>query len=217
MSATTGDEPLQPTIDATMAALTPPEVVTMIDAMVADLRVRDAVPGVPVGERAPSFVLPDARGGTVALDDLLADGPVVITFYRGSWCPVCNLELAALLAVHDDIRALGASLVAVNPQTPDASLELADRLALDFAVLTDTDQEVAGAYRIRFELTGPLRDLYDQFDLGLPDQNADHSWRLPVPATFVLDREGVVRARHVDADYRTRMEPVDVLDALRAL
>ena len=70
---------------------------------------------------------------------------------------------------------------------------------------------------IRFELTGPLRDLYDQFDMGLPDQNADHSWRLPVPATFVLDREGVVRARHVDADYRTRMEPVDVLDALRAL
>ncbi len=189
----------------------------MIDAMVADLRARDAVPGIALGERAPSFTLPSARGGAVALDDLLARGPVVLSFYRGVWCPVCNLELAALLAIHDDIRALGASLVAVNPQSPDDSLTLAERLALDFEVLTDTEQAVADAYRIRFELTGSLRDLYEQFGMSLPDQNADGSWRLPVPATFVLDREGVVRARHVDADYRTRMEPAAVLEALRSL
>jgi peroxiredoxin len=208
---------LQPEIDVTLAALTPPEIVVMIDAMIADLRGRAAVPGIPVGERAPAFALPSARGGTVALDDLLASGPVVLSFYRGAWCPVCNLELAALLAIHDDIRALGASLVAVNPQSPDDSLTLAERLALDFDVLSDTDQSVADAYRIRFELAGPLRDLYEQVGMGLPAQNADHSWRLPVPATFVLDRDGVVQARHVDPDYRTRMEPAAVLGALRTL
>ncbi|MGH9185476.1 MAG: peroxiredoxin-like family protein [Acidimicrobiales bacterium] len=183
-------------------------------AMIHDLRTGDAVPGVPIGERAPDFVLPDANGGKVALRDRLAAGPVVVSFYRGAWCPYCNTELRALQGALDDITARGTSLVAISPQAPDASLPLVEQLELGFDVLSDLDQTVSRAYSLQFELAPALRATYPKLGMDLTQHNADGSWHLPVPATFVLDTDGIVRARHVDPNYLERMPVDDILTAL---
>lgn len=210
-----GDGPLEHQIEEFRRGI-PPDITERIDRMVAELRERDAVPGIAIGERAPDFTLPDAHGNPITLTDRLATGPVVLSFYRGDWCPICNLELRALQGHLPAIHDLGASLIAVNPQAPDRSLTFAETLELGFDVLSDLEQEVADAYRIRFPLGDSLREIYEQF-LPLPEKNADGSWNLPVPSTFIIDTDGIVRARHVDADYRRRMEPEAVLTALRDL
>jgi peroxiredoxin len=185
--------------------------------MIDNLRASGAVPGVGIGEQAPLFTLSDAVGKPVSLEDLLGRGPVVVVFYRGAWCPVYNLHLRGLQEALPEIQRRGASLVAISPQAPDASLPFTERLALGFDVLSDMDQSVIGAWRLQFELPEALRDAYRSMGMAFDQHNADRSWHLPVPATFVLDRDGVVRARHVDANYRERMTPGDVLAALDAL
>ena len=214
---TDGPRRMQDEIDETMAALTPEPLLPMIEALVADLRSSGVVPGLAVGDTAPAFTLPGANGEPVTLAERLTAGPVVLTFYRGAWCPVCNIELRTLQERLDDITARGASLVAVSPQGPDDSLGLAERMGLGFDVLSDLDQSVAEAYRVRFRLSEELIAQYTAWGMLLPDLNADSSWDLPVPATFVLDRSGVVRARHVDPDYRQRMDPDAVIAALEGL
>lgn len=208
---------MQDEIDQTMAAVTPEPLVTMIEAMVADLRDRGVVPGLAPGDLAPDFDLPDATGGRVRLHDRLAAGPVVLTFYRGAWCPACNIELRRLQDALPELRARGASLVAVSPQSPDDSLTFAERLTLGFDVLSDIDHAVAAAYRVRFTLSDEIIGQYRQWGMVLPDMNPGGTWDLPVPATFVIDPGGTVRARHVDPDYRRRMDPAEVLAALDAL
>lgn len=185
--------------------------------MIERLRTEGITPGIEIGEQAPRFVLPDAHGDKVALDDRLATGPVVLSFYRGAWCPICNTELTGLQEALTDIGALGASLIAVSPQAPDASQQLVQRLGLGYDVLSDIDQEVIPAYRLQFELVPELRDVYRQMGMALDEHNADASWNLPVPATFVIDRHGVVRTRHVDPNYRERMSVETILAALRDL
>jgi|CXWL01.1.fsa_nt_gi peroxiredoxin len=208
---------LQSEIDAVMVPMIPADVRRTIDAMIAELRTTNQVPGIQIGEPAPQFVLPDATGRPVALSDQLERGPVVLKFYRGGWCPVCNIELRSLQASLPEFESLGATLLAVNPQTPDESMDFAERLELRFDVLSDVDQSVADRYRIRFELPTEVQELYTMFGMALPTLNADRSWSLPVPATFVIERHGIVRARHVDADYQQRMEPASILAALRAI
>lgn len=207
---------LRQEIEDALAGRLPPEIRQRMEAMVADLRRDDVVPGLPVGAPAPDFTLPDAHGGRFTLHDRLRTGPVVLCFYRGDWCPICNVQLRALQRILPAMAELGASLVAVSPQAPERSLLLSEELELDFDVLSDLEQEAAAAYRIRFPLGHQLREIYEQF-IPLPDQNADRSWNLPVPATFVIDTDATIRARHVDADYQQRMEPDAVLAALREL
>lgn len=204
-------------IESEVGALIPPPFAEMIQQMADGLRRDDTTPGVAVGQPAPRFEAPDALGQTIRLDDALARGPVVLSFYRGDWCPICNLELRALRDVLPAIEALGASVIAISPQGPDHSAPLVDALAIGFAVCSDLEQTIAAAYGVRFELTGPLREVYEQVDMPLTAQNADGTWNLPVPATFVIDRDGIVRARHVDPDYRTRMEPAAILAAVEDL
>jgi peroxiredoxin len=175
-----------------------PDLRALVATMVERLRRDGTVPGIPVGERAPSFILPDAGGNAVALEDRLRDGPVVLSFYRGGWCPICNTELAALQQAFPRISALGARLIAISPQAPDASQPLVQRLGLAYDVLSDLDQSLICAYRLQFSLDEDPRPIYRGFDVALDEHNADGSWNLPVPATFVLDQDGIVRARHVD-------------------
>lgn len=186
-------------------------------AMIDDLRASGAAPGIEIGERAPSFALPNAVSTTVALDDRLALGPVAVVFYRGAWCPYCDLHLRSLQESLGDIKDRGASLLAISPQGPDASVGLSERLSLGFEVLSDLDQAVSESWRVQVELPTALRDVYQGMGFALNDQNADGSWRLPVPATFVLDRAGIVRASHVDPNYLERMQPADLLAALDAI
>lgn len=170
-----------------------------------------------VGAKAPSFTLPSATGQDVALDELLAEGPVVLTFYRGAWCPYCNIALRSLQQHHDDITARGAHLVAVSPQIPDESLSLTEKHGLAFDVLSDLGSDTAKQFGLAFDLPDDLAAVYDSFGIDLQHSNAGHARTLPLPATYVIDREGTIRWAFVNADYTTRAEPADILTALDTL
>ena len=191
-----------------------PDRRALVAQMIERLRSEGVTPGIEVGDRAPSFALADAYGANVVLEDRLAAGPVVLSFYRGAWCPICNTELTGLQEARGRIKELGGSLLAVSPQAPDASQTLVQRLGLGYDVLSDLDQAVIRAYRLQFELPPELRAAYRQMGMALDEHNADGSWNLPVPATFVLDHAGIVRARHVDPNYRDRMSVDAILSAL---
>ncbi|MBU6394570.1 MAG: AhpC/TSA family protein [Sphingomonadales bacterium] len=169
------------------------------------------------GAEAPDFTLKGARGETVTLSRLLRQSPVVVSFYRGGWCPYCNLELRALQAVLPEITARGASLVAISPELPDESLSTAEKNELAFPVLSDTGSRVARNWGIAFDLAEELRPIYSRFGHALPDRNGGTEWILPVPATFVISDCGIVRLAFVDTDYRNRLEPEAVLCALDAI
>lgn len=169
------------------------------------------------GDTAPDFALPSVRGGTLRLRDLLEQGPVVLSFYRGSWCPFCNLELNALQQRLAEIQAQSGRLVAVSPEKPDASLSHAQKLALQFDVLSDPGNGVAGEYGLIMDLHPLLRPLYLEWGIDLPAANGDATYQLPVPATYVIDRSAVIRAAHVDKDYTRRMDPEAIIAALGSL
>ncbi|MCX4854939.1 peroxiredoxin-like family protein [Streptomyces canus] len=170
-----------------------------------------------VGERAPGFTLPTATGHPRSLNALLADGPVVLTFYRGAWCPYCNIALRSLQHHHEAITARGARLVAVSPQIPDESLTLTEKHHLAFDVLSDIGSDTAKQYGLAFDLPDDLAAVYDKLGFDLQRVNAGHPRTLPLPATYVIDRNGVIRWAFADADYTKRAEPADILAALDAL
>lgn len=169
------------------------------------------------GDRAPPLTLPHSTGGVMSLAGAIKDGPVVLSFYRGGWCPYCNLELRALQKALPDFTALGASLIAVSPQTPDQSPSTAEKNDLAFAVLSDTGSSTAKAYGIAFDLAEELRPIYTKFGQALPDRNGDDSWVLPLPATYVIDRDGIIAFAYVDVDYRNRLEPATITATFAAL
>jgi peroxiredoxin len=196
-----------------------PEFMQAVDDLMATARkFEEGGAAIAIGQRAPDFELPDALGEAVALSCLCAKGPVVVSFYRGSWCPYCNLELRALQTRLGDIRALGADLVAISPQKPDESLTQTERDALEFTVLSDQDARVAAQYGVAWEVPELiLEHMRKDRNLDLAEINNGSGRVLPIPATFVLGRDGVVAWRYVDVDYRTRAEPEDVVAALRNL
>ncbi len=169
-----------------------------------------------VGDRAPDATLPDAAGRLVTLSSLWTKGSLVIVFYRGQWCPYCNLELRAWQSKLDELAAKGASLVAISPQTPDGSLTTAEKNELAFPVLSDSSLFAAESYGIAFTMPAELQALYKAGGIDLATINGNGVWQLPVPATFVVDRTGTVVHASVDADYRRRPEPADVLAAVPA-
>jgi peroxiredoxin len=170
-----------------------------------------------VGDQAPNFELPDTHGSPVPLQDLLASGPVVLSFFRGGWCPFCSLELDSLQRVLPSINELGASLVAVSPQTEDSSMKTAQDHGLTFNVLSDIGNAVARQFGIVYHLQDEMQAIYDEFDLELKDYNGDDSFDLPVPATYVIDSQRTIRAAFVDPDYTRRLDPVEILSTLRGL
>ncbi|WP_310095263.1 MULTISPECIES: peroxiredoxin-like family protein, partial [Bosea] len=153
----------------------------------------------------------------VSLSSLLARGPLVVTFYRGGWCPYCNLQLLAYQQVLPTIRELGAELVAISPQQPDHSERTAQAARLDFPVLSDVGNVAAAAYGLAFELPSSLRAAYESAGTPVQLNNGDETWRLPVPGTFVVAQSGLVVLSYVDADYRKRLEPTEILGALTDL
>lgn len=185
-----------------------------LDELRASFALRDAI---GVGDRAPDFELPDAKAQPVSLSGLLQEGPAVVTFYRGGWCPYCNMQLRAYQAIVPEMSALGARLVAISPQRPDGSLSTAETNALTFDVLSDAGNEVARRFGLVWSLPEELRAAMRSNGKALPDINGDDSWELPVPATYVVARDGRVALAAIDVDYRKRLEPEVILAALGTL
>jgi len=194
----------------------PSDRVAMMEAATAQLRATGIeTAALQVGAEMPALTLPDAAGKPVELKALNANGPLVIVFYRGGWCPYCNLELREWQRLLPQLRELGATLVAISPQTPDNSLSTAEKNELAFPVLSDSQLAAAQAFGIAFSLSPELVELYAKVGNDLPTLNGNGLWVLPLPATYLIDRSGVVAWAHVEADYRQRAEPRDVLDRIR--
>jgi peroxiredoxin len=172
-----------------------------------------------VNDSTPDFSLPDAFSHEISLRTLLRTGPVVISFYRGEWCPFCNLELRALQQALPEITKLGANLIAISPEKPDNGIVLTEKNKLTFPVLSDFRNAVARQFGIVFRVGDKVQDLSrNVFRNDLALRNGEDSYELPVPATFVIDGRGVVRFAHVNVDYMTgRAEPQEVIAALEAI
>jgi peroxiredoxin len=169
------------------------------------------------GDIAPELTLNDSDGKPVSSRELLARGPLVVSFYRGVWCPYCNMELQALQAALPDIAARGASLVAISPQTAANSRKSQRDNKLGFPILSDTKSEVADAFGIRFALQEDLIELYKSFKNDLPAFNDDPSWVLPMPARFVIGSDGIIAYAEVNPDYTQRPDPSELLPVLDRL
>ena len=170
-----------------------------------------------VGDTPPDFELPDQLGRNVQSIDLRKNGPLVISFYRGGWCPYCSLELHSLQQHLPQMADLGATLVAISPQIPDESLNTAEKNELSFPVLSDVGNVVARRFGLVFAISEHLRPIYTELGADLPKFNGADTFELPVPATFVIDRDSVIRAEHVNADYKQRMEPARIVNVLADL
>ena len=192
-----------------------PERVAMMEGATAGLRASGIeTRALQVGDAAPDVTLPDAMGRPVRLAELWQRGPLVLIFYRGGWCPYCNLELRAWQQNLGALAKLGAGLLAVSPQTPDNSLSTAQKNELAYPVLSDSKLAAAAGFGIAFEMPQALIDLYRGVGNDLPVLNGNGQWVLPVPATYVIGRDGRIVFAHVEADYRERAEPADVLAAV---
>ncbi|OZI34189.1 alkyl hydroperoxide reductase [Bordetella genomosp. 10] len=167
------------------------------------------------GDQAPAFTLNDPEGKPVSSADLLRQGPLVVTFYRGVWCPYCNMELQALQAALPDIREAGANVVAISPQVAANSRKSVRQNALEFPILSDTRNDVAAAFGLRFELQDYLVDLYKSLKNDLPAFNGDPSWTLPMPARYVIAPDGTIVYAEVNPDYTRRPDPSEMLPAIR--
>ncbi|WP_068082729.1 peroxiredoxin-like family protein [Novosphingobium rosa] len=205
-----GRFPLVPTRDQldTMQSATQ----TLIDSGQADHALK-------AGDTAPAFTLQDADGHSVHSRDLLARGPLVVTFYRGVWCPYCNHDLQALEEIRAEIEARGASLVAISPQTAANSRKSQRDNKLGFPILSDTHTAVGADFGLRFALPADLIEVYRQFGNDLPKINDDPAWVLPMPARYVIGTDGLIAYAEVNPDYTRRPDPSEllpVLDRLRA-
>jgi len=214
MSSTGDQMSLKAQLDAcrrAFGASTPQGIVAALHGSVAELvqtvLVRQAV---RAGEKAPLFRLRSDTGDFVALSEALGSGPVVVSFFRGGWCPFCRLELRALAEAHSEIKRLGATLIGLSP-LPNANSYSS------FLILMDTGCRIAARYRIAFTVPPQFRPAY--LALGYPGslEKGPPRWVLPLPATYVIDRNGIVLLSYVDADYTTRLEPAEIAVALAHL
>ena len=196
----------------------PEEAMAVIVADMEKLSASDIVAKAPkVGDKLKDFSLPNQSGKTRTLKSYLDKGPVVVTFYRGGWCPYCNLELLAYQNILSEIVEQGATLLAITPELPDASLTTTEKNELDFEVLTDKNSAYGRDINIVFTLADELRSIYAQFGLDLEKHNGTGQFDLPLAATFVVDVNGTITFAGVDVDYTQRAEPSDVVNELKKL
>jgi len=200
-----------------LRALVPAERLQTVETAVATLE-SSGITGYALrqGQAAPEFALPDGDGMLWRSADLLENGPLVVVFYRGRWCAYCNTQLAALQQFHSRIAGAGASVAAISPQTQKHSYMTRDMHKLRFPVLSDAGNRVARQFGLVYRVPAELQEMYERIYTRLPGYNGDASWELPLPASYVIDGHGVIRYSQVNADWRVRPEPEEILAALGA-
>ncbi|MBH0019047.1 AhpC/TSA family protein [Pseudoalteromonas sp. SWXJ133] len=169
-----------------------------------------------IGQKVENFSLANHKGENIDLADLLKKGPVIISFYRGGWCPYCNLELKALNDYLPQFKTQSAQLVAISPQLPDETLSTAQKNALEFDVLSDVSNKVAEQFGLLFTLDERIQALYTQFGIDFEHYYGDKSFKLPLPATYVINQKGVITYAFLNEDYTLRAEPIDIMAALES-
>lgn len=196
-----------------------PKFMNGVDAAIQNAKeFEQGAKALKVGQHAIAFELPNQEGKLVSLKNLIGKGPVVVTFYRGDWCPYCNLQLRALQARLEDIEALAATLVAISPQVPDGSLTKSEISEMTFTVLSDQNAKVASQYGVAWEVPEFLLDhMRVDRNLDLEKINNGNGSVLPIPATFIIGTDGIIAWNYVNVDYRTRSEPEEIVEALKKL
>jgi peroxiredoxin len=207
------DERLQLFADVSRALR--PEAQEAVDRMVERLKASEAGAGAPsAGEVMPPFRLPDETGRLVGLEDLLHSGPAAITFHRGHWCPYCRINTRALAEVQDRIVSEGGSIVAITPERESFGERLKKDAGLRYPVLSDMDNGYALSIGLAISVGAEVEEVMRETGRDLPDYQGNNAWILPIPATFVVDRHGIVVTRFIDPDYRNRMAVDELLNAL---
>lgn len=201
-----------------IAKYVPAETQAVHARAVADLKAKQiAARALPVGTVAPAFALPDQNGKTVSSADLRSQGPIVLFFIRGRWCPFCVGQMEAMNLALPEIQRSGASLVAISPQTVKQAFFMADQHKLRFPLLSDTGNKVARQFGVAYSVPDYQKEVYRRVFVNLPFANGDESWELPIPATFILARDGRVIFSSANEDYTQRSEPYEIIEKLRAV
>jgi peroxiredoxin len=203
-------------VQAAAAERLPPEVAATFTRDRQGMRERGTpTHAVAAGDLLQDFTLPDATGQEVSLSDLVADGPAVLVFYRGGWCPFCNLALHQYQAeLVPELSRFGAQMAAISPQTPDASLSTAEKHSLQFAVLSDAGARVARRLGVAFEQAEDVLEAQRALGVDIRQSNADGATELPMPTVLIVDRDRVVRFAEVHPDYTSRTEVETIVSAL---
>jgi peroxiredoxin len=193
-----------------------PDFAAAVDRMVERLHGSGAGQSAPQpGEPMPPFVLPDDTGHMVSLNELIAAGPVAVTFHRGHWCPYCRISIKALALAHAQAVASGGQIVAIMPDRQQFAVEMKTKGEVPFPILTDMDNGYALSLNLAFWVGEEMQGLMSARQ-DLPAFQGNDAWMLPIPATFVVGRDGIIKARFVDPDYRKRMAIDELLAALRS-
>ena len=192
-----------------------PEFAAAVDRLVQRLRQYGAGETAPqIGESMPPFVLPDETGQMVSLEELLNRGPVAVTFHRGHWCPYCRININALTEAYRELSASGGQIVAIMPDRQKFVAELKSQSNVPFPILTDMDNGYALSLNLTIWVGAEVKKMMEG-RRDLPTFQGNSSWMLPIPATFVVGRDGLIRARFIDPDYRNRMMISDMLGAMQ--
>jgi len=193
-----------------------PSTAAIIDRLVARLRQHEAGEDAPKpGDVMPTFVLPDENGKLVSLKDLLARGPAVVTFHRGHWCPYCRISISTLVKAQPRIEALGAHMVAIVPDREQFAAEMREDCNVNFPILSDMDNGYAMSLNLAIWVGSEMQEYMTKIGRILPQYQGNESWTLPIPATFVIGKDGRIKSRFVDPDYRKRMAIEDLTDTLK--
>lgn len=198
-------------------ATKPAEVQEKMKNAIEELEASNEGKGLEQGEKAPNFNLPNASGQTVELYEQLKKGPVILTFYRGNWCPYCNMELRAYQEIIGEIHSQGAELIAISPQTPDQSMSIQEKHNLEYVVLSDENNEVANQFNLVYQMPEYLVALYKEIGLNVNEYNGDETWALPVSATYIIQTDGTIAYEYTKSDYKDRVEPSEVVGKLKRM
>ncbi|WP_445722458.1 peroxiredoxin-like family protein [Flavobacterium sp.] len=197
------------------AAKIPLEIQNVMKKAIKDLEESGLVANaLKKGDTIPEITAPNATGKTISVQEKLKTGKVILAFYRGGWCPYCNLELKALQEILPQIEEKGATLIAITPETPDNSLSTTEKNALTFEVVTDKDNKIASAFNLTYKLPKELVDIYLNFGINLEKSNENISNELPIAATYIIDTDGAIVYDFIKEDYKLRADTAEILAAL---
>lgn len=191
---------------------------TLNDELVARLLAAEtATHALKVGDACPDIALPSAEGRFVRIRDLLTNGPLVVSFYRGQWCPFCSAELEALHTAEPGIRSAGATLIAITPESGGVALKVKRERGFAFDILCDLDNGAALTFGLVFRLPAELESLFRSASFDLARVYDNESWFLPIPATYIVGRDGLIAHAYVNPDFRFRLDPSEIMKLVAQL